>query len=77
MIIILVLNTSKGDYIILQHNDVFYHQDLFSSIIELLDTNEYVSVDSKKISLTGYLGNKELFDNLGIDTTIGYEDGGC
>ena len=67
---------AKGDYIILQHNDVFYHQDLFSSIIELLDTNEYVSVDSKKISLTGYLGNKELFDNLGIDTTIGYEDGG-
>ena len=40
---------AKGDYIILQHNDVFYHQDLFSSIIELLDTNEYVSVDSKKI----------------------------
>ena len=22
------------------------------------------------------MGNKELFDNLGIDTTIGYEDGG-
>ena len=67
---------AKGDYIFLQHNDVFYHNDLMEDIIELLDTHEYVTIDSKKINLTGYLGNKEFFDNLGIDIEIAHDDGG-
>lgn len=70
------LNHAKGDYIILQHNDLFYHNDFFNNLIKLLDTNEYVSVDSKKISLSGYVSNKSIFDNLNIDFRIGHEDGG-
>lgn len=67
---------SIGDYIVLQHNDIFYHQNLLPSLINSLKTNEYVSVDSKHLTLTGYLGNKDIIDSLGIDFEIGHENGG-
>lgn len=67
---------AKGEYIILQHNDIYYHSDMMNSVINLLNRNEYVTIDYKKVTLTGYLCNKKFFDNLGIDITIGYQDGG-
>ena len=67
---------AKGEYIVLQHNDIYYHSDLMDSVIDLLNTNEYVTIDNKKINLTGYLCNKEFFDNIGIDIVIGHQDGG-
>ncbi len=65
-----------GEYIILQHNDVFYHQNLLPNLLNSLKTNEYVSADSKHLTLTGYLGNKDIIDSLGIDFEIGHESGG-
>lgn len=70
------INHSIGDYIVLQHNDIFYHQNFLPSLLNSLKTNEYVSVDSKHLTLTGYLGNKDIIDSLGIDFEIGYENGG-
>ena len=67
---------AKGEYIVLQHNDIYYHSDMMDSVIDLLNTNEYVTIDNKKINLTGYLCNKEFFDNIGIDIVIGHQDGG-
>ena len=67
---------SIGDYIVLQHNDIFYHQNLLPNLLNSLKTNEYVSVDSKHLTLTGYLGNKDVIDSLEIDFEIGYENGG-
>ena len=59
------IKEAKGDYIVLQHNDVFYHDiNKINDMIEDLDTDglEYISVDNKKISLLTYIINKELFD---------------
>tara|TARA_B110000503_G_scaffold100101_1_gene149753 strand:- start:1676 stop:2548 length:873 start_codon:yes stop_codon:yes gene_type:complete len=67
---------SIGDYIVLQHNDIFYQQNLLPNLLNLLKTNEYVSVDSKHLTLTGYLGNKDIIDSLGMEFEFGYEDGG-
>ncbi len=67
---------AKGEYIVLQHNDIYYHSDMMDSVINLLNRNEYVTIDYKKINLTGYLCNKEFFDNIGIDIVIGHQDGG-
>jgi hypothetical protein len=67
---------SIGDYIVLQHNDIFYHQNHLPNLLNLLKTNEYVSIDSKHLTLTGYLGNKDIIDSLGIDFEIGHENGG-
>ena len=67
---------AKGEYIVLQHNDVFYHQNLLPNLLNSLKTNEYVSADSKHLTLTGYLGNKDIIDSLGIDFEIGHENGG-
>jgi len=67
---------AKGEYIVLQHNDVFYHQNLLPNLLNSLKTNEYVSADSKHLTLTGYLGNKDIIDSLGIDFEIGHEFGG-
>jgi hypothetical protein len=67
---------SIGDYIVLQHNDIFYHENLLPTLRDILEYNEYVSVDSKHLSLTGYLGNKDIIDSLDIDFEIGYENGG-
>ena len=63
------IKEAKGDYIVLQHNDVFYHDiNKINDMIEDLDTDglEYISVDNKKISLLTYIINKELFDNFFI-----------
>jgi len=65
-----------GEYIILQHNDIFYSENFLPNLLQLLKTNEYVSVDSKHLNLTGYLGNKDVIDGLGIDFEIGHENGG-
>lgn len=67
---------AKGDYIILQHNDMFYHENLLPKLYQTLEHNEYVAVDSKHLTLTGYLGNKDIIDSLDIDFEIGYESGG-
>ena len=67
---------AEGDYIVLQHNDVFYREDYFGDLIKLLDKYEYISADSKKISLEGYLGNKKLFDNLIKEVKVRPEAGG-
>lgn len=66
----------SGDYIVLQHNDIFYHTDVMMNLIEDLKTNEYISVDSKKLSLTGYFNNKETIDSLNLKFKISHEDGG-
>lgn len=65
-----------GEYIILQHNDIFYSENFLPNLLQLLKINEYVSVDSKHLNLTGYLGNKDVIDSLGIDFEIGHENGG-
>ena len=52
-------------------NDIFYHQNHLPNLLNLLKTNEYVSIDSKHLTLTGYLGNKDIIDSLGIDFEIG------
>jgi glycosyltransferase involved in cell wall biosynthesis len=67
---------SKGDYIVLQHNDIFYHKNEFKNLIDSLDYYEYVSADSKHLSLHGYLANKEIIDSLDINIEVGYEMGG-
>ena len=58
------IQKSKGDYIVLQHNDTFYHQDCIDEMIEHMDKEEleYISVDNKKIWISTYLLNKEFLD---------------
>ena len=59
------IKEAKGDYIVLQHNDVFYHNvNKINDMIEDLDIDklEYISVDNKKISLLTYIINQDLFD---------------
>ena len=55
---------SKGDYIVLQHNDTFYHQDRINEMIEQMEEEEleYISVDNKKIWISTYLLNKDFLD---------------
>ena len=68
------IKVATGKYIILQHNDVFYHksedtEQNFENLITDLEQDDltYIAVDSKKISLLVYLQNKELFDKY-VDT---------
>jgi hypothetical protein len=59
------IQEAKGDYIILQHNDFFYMDTkAIPNMIEDLENDnlEYISVDSKKVSLLTYMINQELFD---------------
>ena len=72
------IENAKGDYIILQHNDIHYHNNLIPTLISTLenDSLEYISVDYKKLSISGYLGNKETIDNILDDVEVGYSDGG-
>jgi hypothetical protein len=70
------IKEAKYDYIVLQHNDVLYHSDFFEEFLVLLNEYEYISVDSKKISLSSYVCNKDLVDklleyNIDIDTSSG------
>ena len=55
---------AKYDYLVLQHNDIFYHQSGILQLIEDMKEYDwkYVSADGKKLSISGYLSNKELFD---------------
>ena len=62
---------AKGEYIILQHNDIYYHSDMMNSVINLLNRNEYVTIDYKKVTLTGYLCNKKFFDDYIVDYEYG------
>ncbi len=55
---------AKGDYIVLQHNDTFYHQDCIDEMIKQMEEEEleYISVDNKKIWISTYLLNKDFLD---------------
>ena len=55
---------AKGEYIVLQHNDTFYHQDCIDEMIQQMEKEEleYISVDNKKIWISTYLLNKEFLD---------------
>jgi hypothetical protein len=54
---------AKGDYVVLQHNDTFYHQDCIDEMIKQLEEElEYISVDNKKIWISTYLLNKDFLD---------------
>lgn len=69
---------AKGDYIILQHNDIFYHTDLIGSLIDEMSDKKYgyISADFKKISLTAYASNKEFVETHVKDIKINYTNGG-
>jgi len=70
---------AKGEYIVLQHNDTFYHQDCIDEMIEQMEKEEleYISVDNKKIWISTYLLNKEfLSEYIEDDVEIGPENGG-
>ena len=55
---------AKGEYIVLQHNDTFYHQECIDEMIEHMEKEEleYIGVDNKKIWLSTYLLNKDFLD---------------
>jgi len=55
---------AKYDYIVLQHNDIFYHDAYIDQMIDELeeDNLEYISIDGKKVSLATYITNKDVFD---------------
>ena len=69
---------AKGDYIICQHNDVFYHANYIPRMIKDMELNnlEYISADYKKIFLSGYVANKDNLDPLLSTFEIAPEDGG-
>jgi len=58
------IQKSKGDYIVLQHNDTFYHQDCIDEMIKQMEEEklEYISVDNKKVWISTYLLNKDFLD---------------
>ena len=55
------IENAKGDFFIFQHNDIYYHTNMIPSLIEILERDSlgYISADYKKLTLSGYLGNKE------------------
>lgn len=57
---------AKGDYVVLQHNDVFYHRDCIDEMIQELNDEdlEYINVESKKISFPTYLLHKKMLDKF-------------
>ena len=62
---------AKGDYVILNHNDVFYHQDCIDEMIKQMEEEklEYIAVDNKKIWISAYLSNKDVLDKYIKDYT--------
>ena len=68
---------AKGDYVVCQHNDFYYHGDFFKEFMKLLDTKyEYISVDNKKVWLGTYGGFEEVREILGDDVKMSPFDGG-
>jgi hypothetical protein len=57
---------AKGDYIICQHNDIFYHNECVNDMINYLEKTkiEYISADYKKMFISGYVMNKERIDSI-------------
>ena len=55
---------AKGEYVVLQHNDTFYHQDCIDEMIEQMEEEEleYISVDNKKIWISTYLLSRNFLD---------------
>ena len=72
------IENAKGKYIVLQHNDFFYQSSMINLLINRLEKDKlgYISCDSKKITLSGYLYNKELIENLVGNVEINHEEGG-
>lgn len=68
---------AKGDYIICQHNDIFYHNDFISDMISQIESEslEYISADFKKIFLSAYASNKKTLDKFLSDFTVSPNDG--
>jgi len=56
---------ANGNHIICQHNDLFYHNDYISQMIEFLEDTktEYISADFKKMFISGYVMNKKRIDS--------------
>ena len=56
---------ATGNYIICQHNDLFYHNDYIKEMIEYLEDTktEYISADFKKMFISGYVMNKKRIDS--------------
>ena len=69
---------SKGDYIVLQHNDTFYHNDIMNELIDKLNDEKlgYISVDCKKVWMSTYLSRKRLLDKHIDEVKFSPEDGG-
>jgi|TARA_B110000908_G_scaffold100898_1_gene119001 glycosyltransferase involved in cell wall biosynthesis len=69
---------ATGDYIICQHNDIFYHNDSVSDMVIQMNNEslEYISADYKKIFLSAYVSNKDVLNNYLFDYVISPEDGG-
>ena len=60
------IQEAKGEYVVLQHNDVFYHRDCIDEMIQQMEKDElqYISVDNKKISLSTYIVNSDRLNPL-------------
>jgi len=77
------IQEAKGEYVVLQHNDTFYHQDCIDKMIQQMEEEEltYISVDNKKIWISTYLLNKDFLDKYIKEysqqpVTVSPEDGG-
>jgi hypothetical protein len=58
------IQEAKGEYVVLQHNDTFYHRDCIEEMMEQMEQQElqYISVDNKKIWASTYLNTKDFLD---------------
>ena len=73
---------ATGDYIICQHNDLFYNNDYIKEMIDYLEKTktEYISADFKKMFISGYTMNQSRIDSIFKKNNINIEfspfDGG-
>ena len=68
---------ASGDYIVLQHNDFYYHGNHFKEMIKELNQNyAYISADNKKVWMGSYAGYSEVRKLLGEDVKFSPFDGG-
>ena len=67
---------AKGEYVVLQHNDTFFHRDCIDEMIEQIETEDlqYISVDNKKIWISTYLLNKDFLDNWSASCSSCYNN---